>query len=85
MNNIFDKHALFKKITRYKLKFETKSGITTALQKYIYLKFSFFKNQVKKKDLPQKNDIHNNYKIYRNLISTLMKRRKQNYFTKSFE
>ena len=29
--------------------------------------------------MTQKNELHNNNKVYRNLISTLMKRSKQNY------
>ena len=41
--------------------------------------------RVKKKDLFQKNELHKNYKIYRNLISELMKRSKQNYSRKYFE
>ena len=40
---------------------------------------------MKKKDITQKNKLHNNYKIDRNLISTLMKRSKQNYYSKYFE
>ena len=37
------------------------------------------KNYIKKKEIPQKNELHNKCKIYRNLISTLMKRSKQSY------
>ena len=37
------------------------------------------------KDITQKNEPPNNYNIYRNLISTLMKRSKQNYYSKYFE
>ena len=85
MNNILDKHALFKNITKYKLKFRTKPWITPALQKSISIKNKFFKNYIKKKDITQKNELHNNYKIYRNLISTLMKTSKQNYYSKYFE
>ena len=38
-----------------------------------------------KEDIAQKNELPNSYKIYRNLISTLMKRSKQNYYIKYFE
>ena len=79
MNNILDKHGPFKKIIKYKLKFKTKPLITPALQKSISIKNKIFKNYTKKKDITQKNELHNNYKIYRNLISTLMKRHEQNY------
>ena len=70
MNNTPDKHAPFKKITKYKLKFKTKPWIITALQKSISIKNKSFKNCIKKKNIYQKNELHSNYKIYRNLIST---------------
>ena len=98
MNNILDKHAPFKRITKYKLKFRTKPWITPALQKSIFIKNKIFKNYIEKKDVTQKNELHNIYnlhkyklhiyklhKIYRNLISTLMKRSKQNYYSKYFK
>ena len=71
MNNIFDKHAPF--ITKNKLKFRTKPWITPALQKSIFFKIRFLKITIQEKDITQKNELHNKYKIYRNLISTLMK------------
>ena len=71
MNNILHKHAPFKKITKYKIKFRAKPWITPALQKSIFIKNKIFKNYIKKKDITQKNELHNKYKIYRNLISTL--------------
>ena len=85
MNKILDNHALFKKITKYKLKFRNKPWITPTLQKSIYIKKEIFKNCIKKKDISQKNELHANYKICRNLISALMKRSKQNYYSKYFE
>ena len=85
MSNILDKHAPFKNITKYKLKFRTKPWITPALQKSIFIRNKIFKNYIKKKDITQKNELHNKYKIYRNLITALMRRSKQNYYYKYFE
>ena len=85
MNNILNKHATFKKIIKYKLKFKTKPWINPALQKSISIKNKIFRNYIKKKELSQKNELHNNYKIYRNLISALTKRSKQNCYSKYFE
>ena len=85
MNNILGKHAPFKRITKYKLKFRTNPWITPAFQKPIFIKNNIFKNYIKTKDITQKNELHNKYKIYRNLISTLMKGSKQNYYSKYFE
>ena len=46
------------------------------------LKIEFLKT---KRDISLKNQLHNNYKIYRNRISTLMKSTKQNCYTKYIE
>ena len=78
MNNTLDKHAPLKKTTKYKLKFRTKPWINPALQKSISIKNKMFKNYIKINNISQKNEFHNSYKIYRNLISALMKRSKQN-------
>ena len=40
---------------------------------------------VNKKDPHIKEELHQKYKNYRNIIATLMKKSKQNYFTKHFE
>ena len=81
MNNMHDKHAPFKKITKYKLKFRTKPWITLHYRNLFLLKIKFLKNCTKRKDITQKNEHHNNYQIYGNLISTLMKRSKQDYYS----
>ena len=85
ISNILDKHGLFKKITKYKLKSKTKPWITPALQESISIKNKIFKNYIKKKNTTQKCELDNNYKIYGSLISTLMKRSKQYYYSKYFE
>lgn len=46
------------------------------------LKIEFLKI---KRDISLKNQLHNNYKIYRNRISILMKSTKQDYYTKYIE
>ena len=43
MNDLLDKCAPFKKISKYKLKLKTKPWITPALQKSISIKNSLFK------------------------------------------
>ena len=49
MNDLLDKHAPFKKISKYKLKFKTKPWITAALQKPISIKNTLFKRYIKLK------------------------------------
>ena len=72
MNDLLDKDATFKKISKYKLKFKTKPLITAALQKSISIKNAFFKRYIKLKSLFKKNEVHQQYKYYRNLLSRLM-------------
>ena len=72
-------------LSKYKLKFKTKPWITTALQKSISIKNKLFIDYIDKKYLSQKTELHIKYKSYRNMSSTLMKKSKQNYFTKFFE
>ena len=38
MNSLLNKYAKFKKISKHKLKFETKPGITFSIQKSISIK-----------------------------------------------
>ena len=85
MNDLLDRHAPFKKISKYKLKFKTKPWITAALQKSISIKNSLFKKYIKLKSPVKKNEVHQQYKYYRNLLSTLMKKSKQNYYERFFK
>ena len=85
MNDLPDKHAPFKKISKYKLKFKAKPWITAALQKSISIKNALFKRYIKVKSPVKKNEVHQQYKYYRNLLSTLMKKSKQNYYEQFFK
>ena len=80
MNDLLDKHAPFKKISKYKLKFKTKPWITAALQKSISIKNSLFKKYIRLKSPVKKNEVHQQYKYYRNRLSTSMKKSKKNYY-----
>ena len=85
MNRILDKHAPLKRLSKYKFKFKTKPWITMALQKSILIKNKLFSDYINKKELSQKIEYHIKYKRYRNMLSTLMKKSEENYFTKFFE
>ena len=82
---MLDNFAPFKKISKYKLKFKSKPWITPGLQKSISVKNKFLSDFIKKKDPTIKAELHLKYKNHRNLISTLLKRSKQNYYKKYFE
>ena len=67
------------------MKFKSKPWITLGLQKSISVKNKLLKNFINKKDPVLKEEFHTNYKKYRNLLSTLMKKSKQAYYDKYFE
>ena len=85
INDLLDKHVPFKKISKCELKFKTNAWITAALQKSISIKNALFKRYIKLKSPVRKNEVHQQYKYYRNLLSTLMKTSKQNYYEQFFK
>ena len=85
INMLLDTYAPLKKINKYKLKFKSRPWITLGLQKSISVKNKLLANFINKKDPILKEEFHTNYKKYRNLLSTLMKKSKQAYYDKYFE
>ena len=63
----------------------TKPWITLPLEKSIPVKNKLLANFINKKDPILKEEFHTNYKKYRNLLSTLMKKSKQAYYDQYFE
>ena len=61
------------------MKFKSKSWITLGLQKSISVKNKLLKNFINKKVPVLEEEFHTNYKKYRNLLFTLMKKSKQAY------
>ena len=61
-----------------------KPPITLGLQKSMSVK-KILANVITKKDPILKEEFHTNYKRYRNLFSTLMKRSKHSYYDKYLE
>ena len=79
INGLLDKHAPFKKVSKYQLKLKTKPWITAAIHKSILVKNSSSKNYIKLKDLVKNTEAHNKCKYYRNLLSTVIKKSKTYY------
>ena len=73
-----------KKLNKKELKILTKPWITQGLQNSINNNNNLYSNSVKCKNRKLKEFYSNNYKIYRNLLSTLFKRAKEKYFIKFF-
>ena len=60
-------------------------SLTLGLQKSVSVKNKLLTNFINKKDPILKEECHTNYKKYRNLLSTLMKKSKQTYYDRYFE
>ena len=89
-NLILDKYLPLKKLTKQKLKFKTKPWITPGLQKSISVKNKFLTKFIKMKEPTLKNEkptlkAHTKYKLYRNMLATLLKRSKHTYFSSFFQ
>ena len=56
LNEVFDKHAPFKKVSKYQLK--SKSWITAAIRQSIFIRNSLFKKYIKLKDHVKKTETH---------------------------
>ena len=67
------------------MKFKSKPYISLGLQKSVSVKNKLLKNFMNKKDPILKEEFHTNYKKYRNLFFTLLKKSKQAYYDKYFE
>ena len=85
INLLLDIYTPLKTINKYKLKFKSKPWITLGLQKSISVKNKLLANFINKKDPILKEEFHTNYKKYRNLLTTVMKKSKRAYYDKYFE
>ena len=85
MNSILDIHAPFKNVNKHKLRFKIKPWITPALQISISVKNVLLKRIINCNDSQTKEHLHTRYKDYRNLLSTLLKRGKTNFYNHYFD
>ena len=80
-----DVHAPLKKVNKFKLKFKTEPWITPALQKSISIKNNLLKEIIFAKDPQVTERYHKEYKDYINMLSTIFKQSKTNYYNHYFE
>ena len=73
---LLDTYAPLKRVNKYKLQFKSRPWITLGLQKAISGKNKLRNNFINKEDPILKEKCQTNYKKYRNLLSTLMKKSK---------
>ena len=83
--NILDKHAPFKNLTKKEIFNLNRTWVTKGLSKAITTKNKIHKKFLKAKDPTLKNRLHNEFKRRRNIISNLLKKSKQNHYTKFFD
>ena len=74
INMLLDTYAPLKRINKYKLKFKSKPWITLGLQKPISVKNKLLTYYSNKRNPILKEEFHTKNKIYRNLLSTLMRK-----------
>ena len=85
INILLDAYAPLRRIDRYKLRFKSKPWITLGLQKSTSVKNKSLIKFINTKHPILKEETHIEYKNYRNMLSTLMKKKKQAYYNKYFE
>ena len=84
INMLLDTNAPLKRVKKYKLKFKSKPWIMLGLQKSVSVKNKLLTNFINKKDPILKEERHTNYKKYRNLLSTLIKKSIFRYFQRNW-
>ena len=77
VEKMISNHALLRKTRKRDLKFQSKPWITSCLQKSIVIKNKLFGKFIKSANSIIKEKLHNDYKSYRNMISTLLKQVKK--------
>lgn len=80
LSEIIDFHIPVRKLSKRKLKIQTKPWITTAIRKSIQVKNKIYKKYLKIKFLYY----HSKFKFYRNKLNHLMRISKSNYYSDYF-
>ena len=83
VNSVLNKYAPLGMLIT--IRFKKSPWITSGIQKSIYIINKLLKKFINKKDPQLKAVFHEQYKTYRNLLSTLIKQGRQIYHTKYFE
>ena len=84
MNLTLDEHFSLKRVNKYKSKFKSKFWITPAIQKSMCQKPST-KRFINSKDPQTRGIFHEQHKDYRNMLCTLLKKSKTNFYNKYFK
>ena len=85
INYLLDEFAPFKKITKKQFKLKLKPWINKQILDQINQRDKLFHKYCKEKDPNIKNELYNNYKITRNIITTLKRKNKLEYYKNYFD
>ena len=81
---MLDKHIPLKKLSNKSFKRRFKPWITLGIIKYLRKRSDLHNRYVRAKDIERKNLLYSQFKMYRNMLVTLIRKNKHNYFSKYF-
>jgi hypothetical protein len=84
ISSLIDQHVPLIQLTKKQKKFLSKPWITSGIRNSIYKRDSLFKHFISASNPILKSSYHENYKKYRNLIVSLCRRSKFNYYSEYF-
>ncbi|MEO2220739.1 MAG: reverse transcriptase family protein, partial [Nitrosopumilus sp.] len=84
INQLLDKYAPLKKVTKKDFKNQLKPWITQGIYNSMKRRDKLLRKFIKAKDIATKNDLHQNYKTLRNQIVSLIRTSKKLHFQKYF-
>ena len=84
LNNLLDIHAPFK-YSKSKNEKHNKPCIENGIANSIRKKNNLYKRLCRAKDHERKEELHKQYKAYKNHVTNLSRRRKESYFKNLFE
>ena len=80
VNSLIMSRVPIKQLNKQQQKFLQKPWFTTAILNFIHKKNKRFKKYIKCQNSVTKNDLHREYKSYRNKLSTIIKESKRKYY-----
>ena len=84
-NSLVEKHAPLKQIIKKEIKTKSKQWITTGILTSIWNKNKIHYTFCKARDKEQKDLLHQQFKYYRNILSNLAKKSKENCYKEYFQ
>ena len=85
INSLLDKHAPMKQITKKEIKTKSKPWITKGILTLINKKYKIRNKSLKAKDQNRKEALNQEYKMYKNILTNITKKSKENYYKQYFK